>query len=55
MNILNQSGFSTRLLFSFVICALITLAVGGLGMVGTAFDHYNKKYPHTRFSACGAQ
>jgi methyl-accepting chemotaxis protein len=34
MNILNQSKFSTKLLSSFVICALITLAVGGLGMVG---------------------
>jgi hypothetical protein len=26
MNILNQSKFSTKLLSSFVICALITLA-----------------------------
>jgi methyl-accepting chemotaxis protein len=34
MNILNQSKFSTKLLSSFVICALITLAVGGLGMMG---------------------
>jgi len=34
MNILNQSKFSTKLLSSFVICALITLAVGGVGMVG---------------------
>jgi methyl-accepting chemotaxis protein len=34
VNLLNQSKFSTRLLTSFVICALITLAVGGLGMVG---------------------
>ena len=34
MNLLNQSKFSTKLLTSFVICALITLAVGGLGMVG---------------------
>jgi methyl-accepting chemotaxis protein len=31
---LNQSKFSTKLLSSFVICALITLAVGGVGMVG---------------------
>lgn len=34
MNILNQCKFSTKLLSSFIICALITLAVGGLGMVG---------------------
>lgn len=34
MNILNQSKFSTKLLTAFVICALITLAVGGLGMAG---------------------
>ncbi|VVQ08075.1 hypothetical protein PS928_03312 [Pseudomonas fluorescens] len=34
MNILNTSKFSTKLLTAFVICALITLAVGGLGMVG---------------------
>ncbi|WP_343077610.1 methyl-accepting chemotaxis protein [Pseudomonas sp.] len=34
MNFLNQSKFSTRLMAAFVICALITLAVGGVGMVG---------------------
>ncbi|RMQ50130.1 Methyl-accepting chemotaxis protein [Pseudomonas cichorii] len=34
MNILSQSKFSTKLLTAFIICALITLAVGGLGMVG---------------------
>ncbi len=34
MNILSQSKFSTKLLTAFVICALITLAVGGLGMMG---------------------
>ncbi len=34
MNILSQSKFSTKLLTAFVICALITLAVGGLGMAG---------------------
>ena len=34
MNILNQSKFSTKLLSSFALCALITLAVGGLGMAG---------------------
>lgn len=34
MSLLNQSKFSTKLLTSFVICALITLAVGGMGMVG---------------------
>jgi methyl-accepting chemotaxis protein len=34
LNILNQSKFSTKLLTAFVICALITLAVGGLGMAG---------------------
>ncbi|MBX8515148.1 methyl-accepting chemotaxis protein [Pseudomonas cichorii] len=34
MNILSQSKFSTKLLAAFIACALITLAVGGLGMVG---------------------
>lgn len=34
MNILNQSKFSTKLLAAFTFCALITLAVGSLGMVG---------------------
>ncbi|AHF68365.1 MULTISPECIES: methyl-accepting chemotaxis protein [Pseudomonas] len=34
MNILSQSKFSTKLLAAFIVCALITLAVGGLGMVG---------------------
>ncbi|MCV4341543.1 methyl-accepting chemotaxis protein [Pseudomonas capsici] len=34
MNILSQSKFSTKLLAAFIFCALITLAVGGLGMVG---------------------
>ncbi|PPA04371.1 methyl-accepting chemotaxis protein, partial [Pseudomonas sp. MWU12-2312b] len=36
MNIFNQSKFSTKLLAAFVICALITLAVGTLGMVGVS-------------------
>ncbi|MEE4704218.1 methyl-accepting chemotaxis protein [Pseudomonas alliivorans] len=34
MNILRQFKFSTKLLSAFIICALITLAVGGLGMTG---------------------
>ncbi|WP_122455504.1 methyl-accepting chemotaxis protein [Pseudomonas viridiflava] len=34
MNILRQFKFSTKLLSAFIICALITLAVGGLGMAG---------------------
>ncbi|MCR8722617.1 MCP four helix bundle domain-containing protein, partial [Pseudomonas syringae] len=34
MNFLRQSKFSTKLLSAFLICALITLAVGGLGMTG---------------------
>ncbi|MBI6853946.1 methyl-accepting chemotaxis protein [Pseudomonas cichorii] len=34
MNILSQSKFSTKLLAAFIFCALITLSVGGLGMVG---------------------
>ncbi|RMP64101.1 Methyl-accepting chemotaxis protein [Pseudomonas syringae pv. berberidis] len=34
MNFLRQSKFSTKLLSAFIICALITLAVGGLGMTG---------------------
>ncbi|WP_147479237.1 methyl-accepting chemotaxis protein, partial [Pseudomonas savastanoi] len=34
MNFLRQSKFSTKLLSAFIVCALITLAVGGLGMVG---------------------
>nr|WP_162885229.1 methyl-accepting chemotaxis protein [Pseudomonas syringae] len=34
MNVLRQSKFSTKLLSAFIICALITLAVGALGMVG---------------------
>ncbi|ORC50804.1 methyl-accepting chemotaxis protein, partial [Pseudomonas floridensis] len=34
MNILRQLKFSTKLLSAFIICALITLAVGGLGMTG---------------------
>ncbi|GFM86877.1 methyl-accepting chemotaxis protein [Pseudomonas cichorii] len=36
MNILSQSKFSTKLLAAFIVCALITLAVGGLGMVGVS-------------------
>ncbi|KPW72871.1 Histidine kinase, HAMP region: chemotaxis sensory transducer [Pseudomonas syringae pv. coriandricola] len=34
MNLLRQLTFSTKLLSAFIACALITLAVGGLGMVG---------------------
>ena len=34
MNILRQFKFSAKLLSAFIICALITLAVGGLGMAG---------------------
>ncbi|GID03082.1 hypothetical protein TMM008_02840 [Pseudomonas sp. 008] len=34
MNIFSQSKFSIKLLVAFVVCALITLAVGALGMVG---------------------
>lgn len=34
MNFLRQSKFSTKLLSAFILCALITLAVGGLGMTG---------------------
>ena len=34
MNFLNHLKFSTKLLASFILCALITLAVGGLGMAG---------------------
>lgn len=34
MNVLNHSRFSTKLLASFIICAFITLVVGGLGMAG---------------------
>ncbi|WP_413784067.1 MCP four helix bundle domain-containing protein [Pseudomonas amygdali] len=34
MNFLRQSKFSTKLLSAFIVCALITLTVGGLGMVG---------------------
>jgi len=34
MKMLNHYKFSTKLLTAFVLCALITLAVGGLGMVG---------------------
>ncbi|RRV07355.1 methyl-accepting chemotaxis protein [Pseudomonas sp. v388] len=34
MNFLNHSRFSTKLLASFIMCAFITLAVGGLGMAG---------------------
>lgn len=33
MSILSHSKFSTKLLAAFVTCALITLAVGGLGML----------------------
>ncbi|WP_439850909.1 methyl-accepting chemotaxis protein [Pseudomonas syringae] len=34
MNFLRQLTFSTKLLSAFIACALITLAVGGLGMTG---------------------
>ncbi|WP_147480333.1 methyl-accepting chemotaxis protein, partial [Pseudomonas coronafaciens] len=34
MNFLRQLKFSTKLISAFIVCALITLAVGGLGMAG---------------------
>lgn len=34
MNILSQSKFSTKLLTAFAVCSLITLVVGGVGMMG---------------------
>lgn len=34
MSFLNRCKFSTKLLTSFILCAIITLLVGGLGMAG---------------------
>nr|WP_024647525.1 methyl-accepting chemotaxis protein [Pseudomonas syringae] len=34
MNMINRTSFATKLMVAFIACAVITLAVGGLGMLG---------------------
>lgn len=34
MNLINRTSFSSKLMASFIACAIITLIVGGLGMLG---------------------
>ncbi|MCH5537289.1 methyl-accepting chemotaxis protein [Pseudomonas syringae pv. syringae] len=34
MNMINRTSFAEKLMAAFIVCAMITLAVGGLGMLG---------------------
>ncbi|AAY37673.1 Histidine kinase, HAMP region:Bacterial chemotaxis sensory transducer [Pseudomonas syringae pv. syringae B728a] len=34
MNMINRTSFAKKLMAAFIVCAMITLAVGGLGMLG---------------------
>ncbi|MEX5498787.1 methyl-accepting chemotaxis protein [Pseudomonas syringae] len=34
MNLINRTSFAKKLMAAFIVCAMITLAVGGLGMLG---------------------
>ncbi|PIO95514.1 methyl-accepting chemotaxis protein [Pseudomonas syringae] len=34
MNMINRTSFAKKLMAAFIVCAMITLAVGGLGMIG---------------------
>ncbi|KPW28833.1 Histidine kinase, HAMP region: chemotaxis sensory transducer [Pseudomonas coronafaciens pv. atropurpurea] len=34
MNLINRTSFASKLMASFIACAIITLIVGGLGMLG---------------------